>query len=168
MSPIPAVVDIDALGRLEADCRERLRLAPDDVRVRADLAWCLFAQAVHTAGEERLLKMLGDEAGQRPRRGNRSGSLADRDAEDILHECLYQAATVSQLCPQTEGQSEILRLQSLVQSSGGSEAVAQAEDQARRILASIARDMLAEETDPGGDASAPRLRRGHLRAHRFR
>jgi hypothetical protein len=126
---------VDALRRVERVYRARLIDEPTDMVARLSLAWCLFLQALHRAGEERALATV--TALELAETVSDGGKRAD----DLLSDCLRQAITVMQLSPDPNDRTEIEKLHSLVKISGGGQAISEAEQQAKRILEDIAREM---------------------------
>lgn len=140
-------VNVDSLWRVERIYRNRLADEPSDMVARSGLAWCLFLQALHRAGEESTLEALVAAAG-----GALNADASDRDSRALLRDSLLNAATVLQLSPSDRERRDAERLQMLAELSGGLEAVAAARDNAHAILGQIALEL---DTGP----ARPRVRR---------
>lgn len=142
----PKTVRVESLAQAEAACRSRLAFEPTDLGARKKLAWCLFLQAIHQAGQETLLELVPEElctekpapAGDVP---------AARAARELLRECLRQSIAIRQLSTDPQDVHEIDRLQGLVRLSGGEEALFEAEREARGILARVTQE-LVQRTPP--------------------
>lgn len=140
MTESKTVVDAEALRRIEAVYRARLLSDPCDVLARGCLAWCLFLQSLHRAGEERMLDRL---------RGFHSAAgkalaiprPAGPEAQELLNECLRQTETVLHLSEPGEPRLEMERLLGLARLSAGSQAFHSAEENAHRILEDLIRDL---------------------------
>lgn len=155
MSPRRAIIDVHTLSTLESNCRKRLAVEPEDSQARSNLAWCLFMQAVHQSGQEKLLSALYREDGQlREKHDPELTDHFDRNAYQILRDCLQQAVAVVQLSPDERHQSEVGKLHQLIRLSGGEQALEDAEAEAGRIISEIARDLLNEAST--GDCARTR------------
>jgi hypothetical protein len=139
MSKQDQVVDPEALRRVEGVYRMRLLSDPCDTLARGRLAWCLFLQSLHRAGEERILNAL---------RGSKvtfaSGPLPmpfGPEAQELLEECLRQTEAVLHLSEPGEQRMEMERLLGLARLSVGNGAYRAAEDKAHRILDSLIQDL---------------------------
>ena len=156
------VFKVDALWRVERMYRKRLTDEPGDMVARTSLAWCLFLQALHRAGEEDALVTLEGmmlppttlDAGGDPV----PGEDAERAAGHLLEECLRQAVTVLQLSPDPRDHVDVERLQALIRLSGGEAAIAESEEQSRRILVQLTREMMDDSSSPSS-----RFRRSDVR-----
>ncbi|MCC2669055.1 MAG: hypothetical protein K0Q72_1526 [Armatimonadetes bacterium] len=144
------VFNVDALWRVERMYRQRLTDEPGDMVARVSLAWCLFLQALHRAGEENALTGIDsalEEAGipitEMLELGEDDGEEG-RAADRLLEDCLRQTVTVLQLSPDPRDRTDVERLQALIRLSGGEAAIADAEDQSRQILVQLTREMLNE------------------------
>ncbi len=147
------VFETDALLRVEQVYRRRLQADPSDLPARTGLAWCLFMQALHQAGQERVLAALSPESEPRA-----AAAPAGKLASDLLRDCLKQAMTVMQLSGDPVQQSEVGRLATLVRLSGGEEAVTAAEHEAAAVLAEVTRAVLAVDETPRFPRRRIRLR----------
>lgn len=130
---------LEALTQVEASCRDRLTAEPADVPVRKKLAWCLFLLALHQAGQETLLPLAAPAGDANSSGGVRYG---DRDARQLLRECLRQMVAVRQLATDPQDLLEIERLQSLVRLSGGEAELTAAEHEARAAIAKMTRELM--------------------------
>lgn len=142
------LVDPEALRRMEAVCRARVLADPMDTLVRGRLAWCLFLQAVHQAGQESILEQLGlttleVDAVRIPE------SLADRQAQELLDECLRHTEAVLHLSAPGQQRTEMERLLGLARLSVGEPAFIAAEQKAHRILDTLIRDLNRPDVDSG-------------------
>jgi hypothetical protein len=156
MSSQRAIIDVDTLSTLESSCRKRLAAEPEDTQARSNLAWCLFMQAVHQSGQENLLSALYREDGElREKSDPLLADHLDRDAYQILRDCLQQAVAVVQLSPDERHQSEVGKLHQLIRLSGGEQALQEAEAEAGRIISELTRDLLNDVSS----AESPRTRR---------
>lgn len=152
-----AAIDVDSLSELEASCRKRLAVEPEDTQARSNLAWCLFMQAVHQSGREKLLSALyGDDGILRDGCDPQLANKLDRDARQILRDCLLQAVAVVQLSPDERHQSEVGKLHQLIRLSGGEQALQEAQLEAGRIISEITHDLL-NETPPGEETKTRRV-----------
>src|SRR3712207_1101837 len=115
-------LDEHALREAERGYRLRLTDEPGDMVTRVSLAWCLFLQAMHQAGQENTLAVLDETAGGRPAPLNGRTSR-DHETRRLLQDCLRQAMIVRHLSRSAEERSEMERLQSWVRLSGGREAL---------------------------------------------
>lgn len=147
---------VDALWRVERIYRKQLVEEPGDTVARVSLAWCLFMQALHRAGQESTAPALLElpaaaldavELEPDPR-------ARERDSAHLLQDCLRQTLAVLQLSPNPRDRTDVERLQALVKLSGGEALLADAEEQARRVLLQLTREMME-----GDAASARRYRR---------
>jgi hypothetical protein len=145
-------VNVDSLWRVERIYRNRLADEPTDMVARSGLAWCLFLQALHRAGEESSLEAIVTAAG-----GVLNGCTHDRDSRSLLRDSLLNAATVLQLSTGGRERLDVERLQTLVELSGGIAELTAARDNARDILGQIALEL---ETGPN---RSPRRRRRKTR-----
>src|SRR5438105_8952993 len=89
-------VSIDQLKTQERGYRRQIDHEPMDMCARANLAWCLFLQAMHQAGRENLLALL-QERGDLPEHPLEGGFRLDRDAQHLLRECLVAMRAVYDL-----------------------------------------------------------------------
>lgn len=132
---------VDALWRVERVYRKQLLDEPGDTVARISLAWCLFMQAIHRAGQESTVTPVLELAiPAEP--SDEDSPVGDRDSAVLLQDCLRQALAVLQLSPDPRDRSDVERLQALVKLSGGSELLADAEEQSRRILTQLTREMM--------------------------
>lgn len=136
-------VNVDSLWRVERIYRNRLANEPSDMVARSGLAWCLFLQALHRAGEESTLEAIVAAAG-----GALDESAHDRDSRALLQDSMLNAATVLQLSPCGRERLDVERLQMLVELSGGLAAVAAARENAHEILGQIALELNTGATRP--------------------
>ncbi|MGV3720188.1 MAG: hypothetical protein ACO1SX_04690 [Actinomycetota bacterium] len=136
-------VNVDSLWRVERIYRNRLADEPSDMVARTGLAWCLFLQALHRAGEESTLEAIVAAAG-----GALRESAHDRDSRALLQDSMLNAATVLQLSPCGRERLDVERLQMLVELSGGLAAVAAARESAHEILGQIALELNTSATRP--------------------
>lgn len=144
-------VDLDALRIAEQGYRQLLIAEPGDMEVRVDLAWCLFMQALHLAGQESMC-CSADTASEYPATGRfATRPVLEREARSVLRECLQQTITVSQLSRNRQDQLVIEKLQALVRLAYGESAVVVAEGTARRVLAEITTAVM-NAADPSSDA----------------
>jgi hypothetical protein len=142
---------VDALWRVERIYRKQLVEEPGDTVARVSLAWCLFMQALHRAGQESTTPALLElpvsldavELEPDPR-------ARERDSAHLLEDCLRQTLAVLQLSPNPRDRTDVERLQALVKLSGGEALLADAEEQARRVLLQLTREMM------DGDAASAR------------
>jgi hypothetical protein len=152
MSPEPSLLEVDSLKRVEHLYRTRLTSEPTDMIARVSLAWCLFMQALHRAGQESVLQQIvaaGETADPERRVSDgREGS------SDLLRDCLRQAIMVIQLSPDQGDREDVERLHALVKLSGGDRALSEASEEAARILTDMTREILAQPAQ-----SPRRLRR---------
>jgi hypothetical protein len=153
------VFEIDALLRIEQVYRQRLLDDPADVAARTGLAWCLFMQALHRAGQEQMLASLMEAGAELDRQAEAEARAAlDQNARDLLRDCLKQTVAVMQLSADPANQSEVERLQELVRLTGEEEALSDAQDEAARILGEITHALLQERQRPRGRRVRPRPR----------
>jgi hypothetical protein len=163
------IIEVEALRRVETLYRSRLLAEPGDMVARVSLAWCLFLQALHRAGEERMLHALvpGSENGAASASTPKRAANGHEDAETLVRDSLRQAVTVLQLSPDPRDRVDVERLQALITMSGGGQAVCDAEADAARILAEVSREIMRQDGQNGrltrlplnespGDASAER------------
>jgi hypothetical protein len=151
-------VNVESLSRVERIYRNRLADEPSDTAARAGLAWCLFLQALHRAGEESTLEAVMESGVQQP-----VAVSAPRDSETLLQDALLHASTVLQLSPNWPERLDVERLRTLVELSGGFAAVAQAQESAREILEQIMREMDSDRTpSPVRRRRLPRVPRREL------
>jgi hypothetical protein len=132
---------MDALWRVERIYRKQLVEEPGNTVARVSLAWCLFMQALHRAGQESAVNSVLELALPADP-GVSDGHSADRDSAVLLQDCLRQALAVLQLSPDPRDHLDVERLQALVKLSGGAEILADAEEQAHRILTQLTREMM--------------------------
>lgn len=132
---------VDALRRVERIYRKQLVDEPGDTVARVSLAWCLFMQALHRAGQESTVTPVLELAVP-PEPVDGDPQKSDRDSAVLLQDCLKQALAVLQLSPDPRDRSDVERLQSLVKLSGGDALLADAEEQSRRILTQLTREMM--------------------------
>lgn len=132
---------MDALWRVERIYRKQLVEEPGNTVARVSLAWCLFMQALHRAGQESAVNSILELAlpADQP---TGEGQATDRDSAVLLQDCLRQALAVLQLSPDPRDRLDVERLQALVKLSGGAEILADAEEQAHRILTQLTREMM--------------------------
>lgn len=146
---------VDALWRVERLYRQQLVAEPGDTMARVSLAWCLFMQALHRAGQESTAPMLL-ELPVPPDTGELDPDplARERDSAHLLQDCLRQTLAVLQLSPNPRDRTDVERLQALVKLSGGEALLADAEEQARRVLLQLTREMMEVDV-----ASSRRYRR---------
>jgi len=152
------IFDAAVLAKLEISYRLRLLEDPTDMNARVSLAWCLFLQAAHQAGQECLLSDFLEGAGDDRTVNLPVETMHHRDANRILRDCLQQAITVSQLSSNEEDLSDIVKIQQLITLSGGEQAIAESEREAAHILAEITREVMREPHPPRGRACQMSLR----------
>jgi hypothetical protein len=141
MTGTPLVCDLDTLKLTERTYRQRLLNEPADTSARVDLAWCLFMQALHRAGQESASR---DHV---PPCDHASVTVcgaakADRDAIELLKDSLRQAYTVMHLSSRAEDQMNAKRLHMLVKLSGAVDMVSEAATEASKILDEITSDII--------------------------
>lgn len=142
-------VKVDSLWRVERIYRKQLIEEPGDTVARVSLAWCLFMQALHRAGQESTATPLLDVTIPPDTVESEPESDAlHRDSAHLLQECLRQAIAVIQLSPNPRDHSDVERLQSLIKLSGGEALLADAEEQARRILTQLTRELMDVDSAP--------------------
>ncbi len=142
----PKAVQLESLAEAEAACRTRLAFEPTDLGARKKLAWCLFLQAIHQAGQEALLDLVPDELRTaEPTPPERP--THPRGARELLRECLRHCFAIRQLTTDPQDVHEVERLQALVRLSGGEAALSEAENEARGILARVTQE-LVQRTPP--------------------
>jgi hypothetical protein len=144
------LVDSEALSRLEQVCRDMVLRDPCDTLARARLAWCLFLQGVHQAGQESILEGLVGETDAPVL----SGGLppANREAHQLLDECLRQTETVLHLALSGRERSEMEHLRYLTRLCVGDQPVAAAELKLQRILQRLLQDVCrASEVEPSAE-----------------
>jgi hypothetical protein len=134
-------VSIDSLISQELGYRHQVNHEPLDMRARANLAWCLFLQAMHESGRENLLFAL-----------RKCGTVADipndavfrlnGDAQHLLRECLTQMRAVYELSQDPGDLADVERLRGLVTISGAEAALREADTEAARWLAEMAQAIL--------------------------
>lgn len=146
------LVDPEALRRMEAVCRARVLADPVDTLARGRLAWCLFLQAVHQAGQESILEQLGITPLEVKAVGPRE-SFEDRQAQELLDECLRHTEAVLHLSAPGQQRTEMERLLGLARLSVGEPAFNSAEQKAHRILDTLIRDLKGPDT-ASGEANA--------------
>jgi hypothetical protein len=143
MDDIQEVFDPDVLKRLERSYRRHLAKKPEDMGARINLAWCLFMQALHQAGQESILRIFREvDTGTDSQRGNRIRTDLDTDALQLLKECLQQMHTVQQLSLHARERVDVEKLQALIRLSGGERAVVEAEKETLRALIKLAQEIL--------------------------
>jgi hypothetical protein len=137
------VFDIESLRRVEGVYNARLAHDPGDHGARMHLAWCLFMQALHECGQQSVIAALFSPDDQLDARTiKRIRSVLDRDAKRMLRECLRHSVTVIQLSTDPREQRDAQNLQALVRLSGGDPTVQEAEGDGRRIMKSVARELI--------------------------
>jgi hypothetical protein len=142
MSATPLVCDLDTLKLTERTCRQRLLSEPADTAARVDLAWCLFMQALHRAGQESA-GPTQIEAFEKPEiTGGKGHGASDRNAFELLKDSLRQAYTVMHLSSRPEDHLSAERLRALVRLSGTEEMVSEVASEASKILAEITSDII--------------------------
>jgi len=155
MSQQPPAFALESLKRVELVYRQQLVADPADMMARISLAWCLFMQALHRAGQESVLTELAtaseSEGGEL---GCAIQSILHEDADELLKECMRQTITVMQLSADPQDHTDVVKLQELIKLSGGGKAVSEAEAEGATILAQVTREILNER-----DSSPRRLRR---------
>jgi hypothetical protein len=89
-------IDVDSLLRTESELRERVEGAPANAEARRDLACCLILLAMYQAGIEQTTGRAdcGDSA---PDALMASTRVANRSAEQLLHEHLWHAQVLNML-----------------------------------------------------------------------
>jgi hypothetical protein len=138
---------MDALWRVERIYRKQLVEEPGNTVARVSLAWCLFMQALHRAGQESAVNSVLELTLPADSAAN-DGQSSDRDSAVLLQDCLRQALAVLQLSPDPRDRLDVERLQALVKLSGGAEILADAEEQAHRILTQLTREMMNSDVVP--------------------
>ncbi len=159
MGRSPVVCDVNLLRRIEDTYTRSLLEKPDDMQVRLRLAWCLFMQALHQAGQESVVTALvNDEASHR----SSGASLLpfDKDAYLLLKDCLRQTFAIMQLSPCAQDQKDVRQIQELVGLLGAGQVFTDAKDEAYQILSNLTQDILSmpegfDESDPFHTRSEP-------------
>lgn len=132
---------------MEEVYRARLRKDPCDTLARARLAWCLFLQSLHKAGQESIIQSLSQGLPQVDTTGLRAVQ-GGPEAQELLDECLRHTETVLHLTMPGEQRFEMERLLGLARLTLGDTAFSAAEQKAHQILDSLIRD-LNSPGDPG-------------------
>ena len=140
-------VSIEKLRIEERGHRIRVDHEPLDMYARLNLAWCLFAQAMHQAGRENILADLGE-----------SGSVVDapretalrlcRDSEQLLRDCLHQMCAVCDLSRDPNDIADVERLRYLVVVSGAESALMDADAESARLLTDMASAIVSSTLEP--------------------
>lgn len=140
-------VNVDTLWRVERIYRKQLQEEPGDTVARVSLAWCLFMQALHRAGQESTVSPLLEVTCSHDHpEVEVETEVHERDSAHLLQECLRQTVAVLQLSPNPRDHSDVERLQTLVKLSGGESLLADTEDQARRVITRLAHELLEGDT----------------------
>lgn len=137
MNQTMQVVDPEALRRVETVYRSRIITDPCDTMARGRLAWCLFIQSLHKAGQESVIQAL---SAVQVDAATFALNAHGPEAQQLLDECLRHTEAVMQFCSGEE-RSEMERLLGLARLSIGSTAMAAAEDRAHEILQRLMRDL---------------------------
>ena len=146
--------EVESLERVERLYRSRLTTEPADMIARVSLAWCLFMQALHRAGQESMLReIVAAGAAVEPGRGAPAPACSGARSDDLLRDCLRQAIAVTQLSSAPEARDDVERLHTLVKLSGGDRALSEASEEAARILMDVTREILGSAD---GDPRQPR------------
>jgi hypothetical protein len=144
MNEQESVFEVSTLKRVEGVYRAHLQKEPDDMTARASLAWCLFMQSLHQAGQERALEGLRQDQNEESDEelGSRIQTLlTEHNARFLLRDCLRQTVAVMQLSPDPQAHQEIEKLRSLVKLSGACHALCESEDDAASILTQLTEEM---------------------------
>jgi hypothetical protein len=144
------VIDADRLGKLVRDYRQQLEKKPEDMRLRINLAWCLFMQALHQAGQEALLRSLQENGIIH----KEVGMALEAEAQQLLRACLRQTYTVQQLSQRQQEHEEAGRLQSLVKQSGGEHLAQEVERMAMGSLLDLVQEIRRGPNKPKTAPSA--------------
>jgi hypothetical protein len=134
---VPApVFDRHYLERAEHTYRQQLIAHPEDTELRVRLAWCLFMQALHQAGQEtaRGADATALESALDP--------LCERSSHALLKDCLQQTYTVMHVSIRSGDRPDVEKIQELVRLSGRQNLLIQAQDRAAYILARLTGEML--------------------------
>ena len=161
MSHQPQAFSLESLKHVEHVYRQQLVADPGDMMARISLAWCLFMQALHRAGQESIVAELAVASeGQGEELNSAIRSILDEDADNLLKECMRQTITVMQLSSDPQDHTDAEKLQALIKLSGGGKAVSEAQAEGANILAEVTRQILNQ-----GENSGKRLRRLPTRRH---
>jgi hypothetical protein len=143
----------------------RLRADPADTLARVRLAWCLFAQAMHEAGQESAYEALRTSRPPTTNELERQGLPSpERGATSLLDDCLRQSYAALHLSVSKREQEGAEELQALARLVSGEAPLARAERWASEILAVLTADLNATTeptsqrrpaTDAPGDAPPP-------------
>jgi len=143
MNNASKVVDLSPVQRVENLYRQRLLEDPCDTLARNRLAWCLFMQALHQAGRESVQSRVpSTEAMEQAADWNCAAASPEREAEDLLRDCLRQASTVLVLSQSQQEHQDVENLQGLARLSCGALPGGQAEGWVEQILERLARDVV--------------------------
>jgi hypothetical protein len=143
-SPEPAFHS-DALKRLECIYRRQLADDPAEPVARISLAWCLLMQSLLRAGQESVLEALVEATeGREESLDQTMNAVLDQNAAQLLEDCLRQTMAVKQLSSDPEAHVSAEKILSLVRLSGAGSALNSAEDQAKKILSEVTREVLGE------------------------
>jgi hypothetical protein len=138
-----SVFHVETLKRVETVYRRQLQHDPADMVSRLSLAWCLFIQALHKAGQESALTTLG-EPGDCCSAPSAENPAREQDAQQLLRDCLRQTIMIMQLSPDTRDQSDVRRLRALVKLSGAEQLLSEAEADATRLLQDVAAEIFRD------------------------
>jgi hypothetical protein len=134
-------VSIDSLITQARGYRRQVNHEPLDMRARANLAWCLFLQAMHESGREHLLSALRERGAMAEMPSDGAFRLSG-DARQLLRECLTQMRAVYELSHDPLDRADVERLRELVSISGAEAALCDADAEAARWLAEMAQAIL--------------------------
>ncbi len=148
ISDVSAICDIDALRQAEKSYRDLLEVEPGAMDVRVDLAWCLFMQAVHMAGQESAIRNNGlSSTGNSVWPTPSTALTMQAQAQMMLNECLQNAVTVTQLSTSRQDQMVMNKLETLVKLACGEKLISSARINASRILADLTQAVMRSDQD---------------------
>lgn len=134
-------IDIGEVRRIEAGCREKLLHCPEDHRERLALAWCLLIEAVHEEGRASGTRAVVATRGGHPEQPT-AAPATPTPPTSLLSECLHQTIAVRHLSRDPRDRAAVLQISELLNLSGCSTAVENAEEDAAAILCEIAEAVL--------------------------
>jgi hypothetical protein len=137
-------VNLDAIRRVEQVYRGRLRADPSDTLARVRLAWCLFAQAMHEAGQESVYEALRSRQPPTAKELEELGlPSSERGATSLLDDCLRQSYAALHLTASKREQEGAEELQALARLVSGEAPLARAEGWANDIVTALTADLNA-------------------------